>query len=213
MIVKVCGIGDIENAKQIAALDIDMIGLNFYKPSSRYVTVEQAKKLASNMSVDVYKVGVFVNEEIEVVRLIYDQVGLDYIQLHGDESLSYCQELSKTCKVIKVFRVDDDFDMSVVYSFEACSAYFLFDTKTKSFGGSGKEFNWKILNAYTGATPFFLSGGIGPESAQAVNEWTHDAYIGIDINSKFERKPAVKNIEEVKQFVGTIKESFKQKNL
>jgi len=213
MIIKVCGIGEIENVKQIAALDIDMIGFNFYKPSSRYISVEQAKMLASKVRSGISKVGVFVNEELNHVRSVYDQVELDYAQLHGDESLAYCNELSKTCKVIKVFRVDDDFDMSVVYPFETCSAYFLFDTKTKLFGGSGKEFNWEILKAYKGATPFLLSGGIGPESAEAVHNWTHDAYVGVDINSKFEVKPAIKNVAEVNQFAETIKESFKQKNL
>jgi len=213
MIIKVCGISEIENTKQIAALDVDMVGFNFYKPSSRYISVQQAKILASSIGSSIKKVGVFVNESLEQVQSIYRLVNLDYAQLHGDESLNYCDELSKTCKIIKVFRVDEGFDLSVVYPYETCASYFLFDTKTKSFGGSGKEFNWDILHEYKGATPFLLSGGIGPESAEAVDKWHHDAYIGVDINSKFELQPALKNVAEVKQFSRTIKKSFKQKNL
>lgn len=211
MKVKVCGLREFENTQKISALPIDMIGFNFYPPSSRYISVTQAKKLGELIPSEVAKVGVFVNEDLEKVKCIYTEVGLDFVQLHGDESLDYCAEISKTCQVIKVFRVDETFDMSEVYPFEACTAYFLFDTKTKLFGGSGKEFNWDILYEYKGETSFLLSGGIGPDSNIAVKLWKHKAYIGVDINSRFELEPAIKNVAEVAKFIDDIKEIKKKK--
>jgi len=203
MITKVCGLRDKENIKNVCASDIDMIGLNFYPLSSRYVAAYDEETIAVIPNY-IKKVGVFVNAELSFITDKIRTYKLDYVQLHGDEDISYCEEISKLCRVIKVFRIDDSFDWTVVPSFSRVAEYYLFDTKTPAFGGSGKKFGWDILENYTEATPFLLSGGIGPADAIMINQFQHPQFVGIDINSKFEIAPAVKSKQLIDTFLTVL---------
>lgn len=200
MIIKVCGLRDKKNIEDICSLDIQMLGLNFYKPSSRYVPLYEEDTI-SQIPDSIAKVGVFVKEDLDTLKEKVESFGLDYIQLHGDESPAYCESASEIAKVIKVFRVDEDFQFSEISKYEGLVEYFLFDTKTKQFGGSGKQFSWEKLDEYKGTTPFLLSGGIGPNDHEAINQISHKVFVGIDINSQFEVAPVIKSKSQIDTFI------------
>ncbi len=204
MVIKVCGIKSSENVELLSTLKIDMVGLNFYPPSVRYISSDIPSDRFDTLPASVKKVGVFVNESIDTVNTIAAKFGLDYIQLHGDEDIDYCKQISKQHKIIKVFRIDEDSDLSLVSNFSFAD-YFLFDTATKHFGGSGKKFDWSKLKEYSGNTPFLLSGGIGPDDASSILEDIHPQYVGIDINSKFESAPGIKDADLLVPFVESIR--------
>jgi len=203
MIVKVCGMRDAQNINNICQLDIHWIGLNFYKPSSRFIA-KYEKESIDQIPKHIKRVGVFVNENIESILQIVEQYELDYVQLHGDESPLFCKNIGQICKIIKVFRIDETFNMSRTSDYSTVVDYFLFDTNTKQFGGSGKKFNWDILSTYEGTTPFLLSGGIGPTDTDELLQLNHPQYAGIDINSKFEIAPAIKSKALIETFLTTL---------
>jgi phosphoribosylanthranilate isomerase len=196
MIVKVCGL---RLEDQIEELDlfkyIDWLGFIFYEKSKRYI---DSAPLSLNSS---KKVGVFVNEELESIVKIAEENKLDILQLHGDEKADFCLFLKSKYVLVKAFGMDEDFDFKLLADYEGKVDYFLFDTKTKGYGGSGNLFDWSILNKYNLSTPFFLSGGISMESLHAIKKFQHKSFIGIDLNSKFENNPGDKNIELVKTFL------------
>lgn len=204
MIVKVCGMRDRQNIQDICALSINMIGLNFYPQSSRYIAQYDAASI-ERIPKHVKRVGVFVNASYDFLLDRIETFSLDYIQLHGDESVDYCSLVKESCPVIKVFRIDESFEMSSITEFENEADYFLFDTRCKSYGGSGKKFNWDMLDQYTGQKGFMLSGGIGPEDALALCQFKHDQFVGIDINSKFELAPAIKSKDSINTFLTVLK--------
>jgi len=148
-------------------------------------------------------VGVFVNESATKVFELADKFKLDYIQLHGDEDQIFCSKIAEKISVIKVFRIDEGFDFSLIEKYTSAS-YFLFDTQTKHYGGSGKKFNWEKLNKYSGKTPFLLSGGIGPNDVDQILAISHPQFVGIDINSKFESSPGIKDKSLVLPFLFKI---------
>ena len=195
MIVKVCGMREAENIRKVEALGIDLIGFIFWPKSSRYVS-ERPAYLPTNCK----RVGVFVDEDIEVVKKIAHDYALDYIQLHGHESTAYCAQL-KGLKLIKAFNIATAEDFGQTKSYEKLVDYFLFDAKGKSVGGNGTKFEWSVLDNYHGPTPFILSGGIGPNDATSVRRFHHPQLAGIDLNSKFEDAPALKNIQKLKTFL------------
>lgn len=203
MVVKVCGIKTKENVELISKLNIDMIGLNFYPPSVRYIDSDVPADHFDILPKEIKKVGVFVNESLENIESLASKFRLDYIQLHGDEDVEFCKSVSKEYKIIKVFRVDDQTDFTKIseYSF---AHYYLFDTATKHFGGSGKKFDWSKLDEYKGSTPFLLSGGIGPEDGNTISAYIHPQYQGIDINSKFESTPGIKDSQLIIPFIGQL---------
>ena len=184
-----------ENIREVEALDIDLIGFIFWPKSSRYVS-ERPAYLPTNCK----RVGVFVDEDIEVVKKIAHDYALDYIQLHGHESTAYCAQL-KGLKLIKAFNIATAKDFEQTKSYEKLVDYFLFDAKGKSVGGNGTKFEWSVLDDYHGPTPFILSGGIGPDDATSVRRFHHPQLAGIDLNSKFEDAPALKNIQKLKTFL------------
>lgn len=198
MLVKVCGIKTKDNFKAISKLPISMIGLNFYKPSPRYVNTDVLDNSILNTTIK--KVGVFVNEKASVIKRIALDYKLNYLQLHGNESVEYCKELANILPVIKVFSVNSNFDFNTTKGFEMAD-YFLFDTKVDSFGGSGKKFDWAILKNYKGTIPFLLAGGISPLDYDAISNINHSQFKGIDINSKFEIAPGIKNSTQIKNFL------------
>ncbi len=203
MIVKVCGIVSKENLEDISTLDFAMIGFNFYPPSKRFLqSVIHLKK-------DNFKrVGVFVNCPISRLKDIVQEHRLDFIQLHGDETPDYCTAASAIAPIIKVFGVHESFDFNICKQFTATSKYFLFDTFTKAYGGSGNKFDWSVLNNYNLETEFILSGGISIEDIPAIHEISHPKFIGVDLNSRFELEAGIKDVNKLKQFKhGILKDS------
>jgi len=201
MIIKVCGITQPEQYNELSCLNTDMIGFNFYTKSPRYID----HPIHADTNGAAKNVGVFVNATIGNVMDKVTTHKLDFVQLHGDEPPEYCREIMDRVEIIKVFRVDYSFDFAVTKVFDDSATYFLFDTKTPLFGGSGEKFDWQKLNEYTGNTPFIISGGIKPADADEILRIKHDQFAGIDINSGFEESPGIKNIESIKQFLKYIK--------
>lgn len=204
MIIKVCGIKTIENIRFLSNAGIDMVGLNFYEPSVRYISENTDSSIFDTFHHSVKRVGVFVNEDQETILEKSRKFKLDYAQLHGDEDDDFCNTLSRQIPIIKVFRIDESFDFRIIDQYTAAS-YFLFDTQTKNYGGSGKKFDWKVLEQYQGNKPFLLSGGIGPDDHKLITEIDHPQFAGIDINSKFESNPGVKDPNLILPFIDTLR--------
>lgn len=178
------------------------MGFIFYPQSKRYV-----EQLPAYLPDNAKRVGVFVNESLETILEKAALFQLDIVQLHGDETPDFCKMLGQhDIQVMKAFGIADSFPTEKIASYEGLCNYFLFDTQTSAFGGSGKKFNWNILQNYQGNTPFLLSGGIGPDDTEAVQEFSHPMCIGIDINSQFELSPANKDIQSIKQFLKSLKQ-------
>jgi phosphoribosylanthranilate isomerase len=211
-IVKVCGMRDADNIREVEKCSmfndqcsIDFMGFIFYPKSSRYVSEKPAY-----LPTKCKRVGVFVDEDIEQVKRIADEYALDYIQLHGHESPSYISQLCSLCgdsiATIKAFNIATKEDLEATKPYEGLVDDFLFDTKGKSVGGNGQKFDWSVLADYVGETPFLLSGGIGPDDAESVKAFHHPKCIGIDLNSKFEVEPALKDIQKLKVFLEKMQE-------
>ena len=200
--IKVCGMKFPDNREAVENLSIDFLGYIFYPPSKRYVGDIPDEKLFRSTKPGV---GVFVNENAYAIFGYAKKLRLNWIQLHGKENPQTCQLLkNQGLKIIKAFSVNEDFQFHKTKLFEQVADYFLFDTKSNLPGGSGKKFNWEILEGYTGNVPFFLSGGIGPEDAKNIRQINHPQFAGVDLNSGFEDKPGIKNIEKIKEFIVKI---------
>ena len=200
--IKVCGMREAENIREVEALGIDMMGFIFWPKSSRYVS-ERPDYLPKHVK----RVGVFVNEAPEQVKRQAADYRLDYIQLHGQESpeqISHLSPLTSHLSIIKAFNIATAEDLLQTQPYEGLVNLFLFDTKGKSVGGNGEKFDWDVLDAYHGSTPFLLSGGIGPDDAERVNAFHHPKCIGIDLNSRFELSPGLKDINKLKEFLKKI---------
>jgi len=204
MIIKVCGIKTEENILFLSKSSIDMVGLNFYQPSIRYVPEEFDPEFFDILPSHIKRVGVFVNERHDNILRLSKKFKLDYAQLHGDENSEFCKKLSEWIPIIKVFRIDDGFEFSSINAF-AIATYFLFDTQTKNYGGSGKKFDWNKLKDYRGKIPFLLSGGIGPDSQEQLVKINHSQFVGIDINSKFESEPGIKDKSLILPFLESMR--------
>ena len=208
MKIKVCGNTEIEQLKQLNNFDIDYAGLIFYDQSPRYALNKLSGKEVTESGISKTKVGVFVNATEEEIMKQVDDFGLDMVQLHGDETASFCNRISDHIKVIKAFRIAD-FDANVdwlVKEYDEVCDYYLFDKGSAGlYGGTGQKFNWDILKKSVIGKPFFLSGGIERNDAEALKKFTHPFFYGIDVNSRFETSPGVKNIELIKEFVKELK--------
>lgn len=206
MMIKLCGINTRNNFLDLDKLDLDMIGLNFYPASSRYVEDNTAMAdLAGNVPTSIKKAGVFVHEELDEVEWRAASFSLDYLQLHGDEDLSYCTAAQQIGKVIKVFRIGKSFDFSIITPFESVASYFIFDTDTEEYGGSGTSFDWSLLQQYRGQTKFLIAGGISPNDVEKIKVFKHPAFAGIDINSQFEFAKGNKDMRQVYEFINALK--------
>ena len=193
--IKVCGMRDAENICQVEALGIDMMGFIFYPKSSRYVS-----KHPEYLPTKCKRVGVFVDEDVENIMKIADDYALDFIQLHGHESIEEVMKL-QDWNVIKAFNIATKEDLEKTAPYAGLVDYFLFDTKGPSAGGNGEKFDWSILDAYNDDTPFLLSGGIGPDDAERILNYHHPKCIGFDLNSRFEIEPGIKDIIKLKTFL------------
>ena len=191
-----------ENISDLLKLQPDFIGFIFYPKSKRYMDENLPEIDFGNT----LKTGVFVDEHSDKVLETAQKYRLDVLQLHGNESPEYCQNLKKkSYQIIKVFSVGTDFNFNRCVDYEGIVDLFLFDTKGKLPGGNGQVFNWDILSAYDLKTPFLLSGGIGLQHLSVIKNFAHPQLIGIDVNSGFEIRPAYKNIDELKTFFHEIR--------
>jgi phosphoribosylanthranilate isomerase len=201
MKLKVCGMKYIENIKSVADFNPDYLGFIFYEHSQR-----NFKGVIPSLPKSIKKTGVFVNEKVSIVLSTIKKYQLEAVQLHGDESVPYIQELksqfSDKIEIIKVVGLNTKVQFEQLIPFENEVDYFLFDTKGKNRGGNGIKFDWSILKGYPFTTPFFLSGGIGSNDVELVKniKVTGLPIYAIDINSKFEDKPGEKNINKVTKF-------------
>jgi phosphoribosylanthranilate isomerase len=194
---------DTENIREVEQLSIDWMGFIFWPKSRRYVSTRP-----TYLPQNVKRVGVFVDENPETIKQMVDDYALDIIQLHGHESpeqISQFPILNPQLSIIKAFNIATVEDLSQTKPYEDLADYFLFDTKATFPGGSGRQFDWSILNAYNSETPFLLSGGIGPDDAERVRAFHHPRCIGIDLNSRFEIEPALKDTYQLKEFIKQIR--------
>ncbi|NNC49704.1 MAG: tryptophan synthase subunit beta [Flaviramulus sp.] len=205
MKLKVCGMKYQDNIEQVAALQPDYLGFIFYEKSARHFEADNMPELPKSIK----KTGVFVNADINLVIKKINKHNLQAIQLHGKESPEYCKQLrQENIEIVKVFSIKDEFDFSVLTPFEDIVDYFLFDTKGKLPGGNGYAFDWTILNNYPSTTPFFLSGGIGLNQIDDINKFKKSVAskycYALDVNSKFEIEPGIKNISDLKIFKNNL---------
>lgn len=217
-IIKICGLTDPLNIEAVANLKVDLIGLIFYVNSPRYIRGNSLanwfKEKGNNQIGLSKKVGVFVNEDITEIIAKCIAFDLDFIQLHGDENPAYMEALHcnlienqlNHLKIIKAFGISESFDFKTLAEFDIFISYFLFDTKTEMKGGSGLKFPWSKLEEYVGNTRFLLSGGIGPLDYAEVKNLNHPKFAGIDLNSKFELLPGLKNISLLQVFINCLNE-------
>ena len=204
MLVKVCGMREPENIEKVAQLGVDMMGFIFYPKSPRFASQSVDRTTADK---NVCRVGVFVNESVELISDKIQLFDLDAVQLHGNESRELCEQLHEQnglLKVIKAISVSTAGDIQKYKEYVGAVDYFLFDTKCKTVGGSGQQFDWQVLENYDGDVPFILSGGIGPEDVERISNFHHPKCIGIDLNSKFEMEPGLKDVEMLKTFLENI---------
>lgn len=206
MIVKVCGMREAENIRAVEALGVDWMGFIFWEHSSRCVSQRPAY-----LPTRAKRVGVFVDASLDVVCQHVEAFGLDVVQLHGSESPAYLRDLRNALAgavlIVKAFSIATRDDLSQTSLYEGLADYFLFDTKAQLVGGNGRKFDWSVLAHYDGSTPFLLSGGIGPDDASRLSAFSHPRLAGIDLNSRFEAAPALKNVELLKQFLYDIQQN------
>ena len=207
MKIKICGMKYPENIIEIAKLKPDYLGFIFWEKSSRFFD-----GIFPEISESIEKVGVFVDADLDEIISKINQYKLDLVQLHGKEIASFCKELkSKNIKIIKAFSIDSDFDFEKLNEYEEVCDYFLFDTKGKLPGGNGSVFDWNLLEKYKLNKPYFLSGGIGLQEVAKVKEFIKSDIskncIAIDVNSKFEIEPGLKNEKEVLKFKKLLNEN------
>lgn len=196
MKLKVCGMRERQNIVELGSVSPDFIGFIFYQKSPRYVGRADFETLPATTK----RVGVFVNPTENEVKEKVGEFELDIIQLHGDEPVEFVMKLQKTgLSVIKVFSVMDELPLEKMKNYEPYVDFFLLDTKTPAYGGSGEKFDWRMLERYNLSKPFFLSGGIDLDDIEEVKNLKSDKLYAIDVNSRFETAPGVKNIEKIKE--------------
>lgn len=230
LIVKVCGMRDGENIRQVAELGVDYIGMIFWEKSPRNVTmipthagiIPDRSSLSEQISdhpspftpnPSPKRVGVFVDEMPQNIITRVVNFKLDMVQFHGHETPTLIRNLRRTLdpdirpgiQFIKAISVENRDDIAAYKDYADCIDYFLFDTKCLTVGGSGQQFDWSLLSAYDGDVPFLLSGGIGPDDAERLRAFHHPKCIGIDLNSRFETEPGTKDINKLKTFLQEIR--------
>ncbi|MEP6646313.1 MAG: phosphoribosylanthranilate isomerase [Saprospiraceae bacterium] len=205
MKIKICGMKGPENIREVAGLQPDFMGFILYQESPRFIQKNILNSSLTTIPSTIQKTGVFVNELLENVLKTGSNYSLDLIQLHGNETAQYCQLASMNIPVMKAFALHDHFDFDEISAFQPSCTYFLFDTKTNGYGGSGKTFEWKLIEKYKLDTPFFLSGGIGLKNIETALHISHPMFYGVDLNSKLETSPGIKNIGECKKIIELIR--------
>lgn len=206
LMLKVCGMRDAMNIREAAQLMPDFMGFIFYPASPRYVGQENISDRLKSLPGKIKKAGVFVDENPGSLVSIMNINDLDIVQLHGNESQGYCELLKKEGLVImKSIRVGKEFDFRDMAPFIGVADYFLFDTKGTTYGGTGVPFEWEVLNDYPYEVPFFLSGGVGIENIDGVKRLRSKQLMAIDVNSRIESAPGIKDIEKLKILQARLK--------
>jgi phosphoribosylanthranilate isomerase len=206
MKIKVCGITRREDLLKLVEYQVDYAGFIFYEKSPRFAGNKLDPRTIRETTA-IKKVGVFVDAPLEVIRRTIIDYGLDMVQLHGDETPGYCASID--IPVVKAFRVRTNINWDAIKPYIAVTDHFMFDTDTgNAFGGTGIQFNWELLDTYPYDHPFFLSGGIGPEHLVQLQAFDFPALFAVDVNSRFETHPGVKDMEKVKPFVEQIKSTI-----
>lgn len=212
MRIKVCGMTSTEQVLQLDEMGVEFAGFIFYPKSPRYVYKfmprPEVKKIKGK---SINKVGVFVNATVEEVLQTVDDCGLHLVQLHGDETPKYCEKIANYVGVVKAFRLrEEDNVLWKVKDYMDIADMFLFDTEGAGYGGTGKQFDWNILRGLRIGKPFFLSGGIGPEDAEKLSQFAREPVakdlFSIDVNSKFEITPGIKDMEALTRFIPLVKQ-------
>lgn len=201
--IKVCGMREAENIREVEALGIDLMGFIFWPKSKRFISAKPG-----DLPTRCKRVGVFVDQmPKDICKYVYEY-RLDMIQLHGNESPTFIEhmraslrDVNPNIKIIKAINIASKEDLVKADDYQDSADCLLFDTKGKSVGGNGLQFDWDVLKEYKGKLPFLLSGGIDPEDANKIKAFHHDKFIGIDLNSRFESEPGIKNIEKLKEFI------------
>lgn len=211
--IKVCGMRDADNIRDVESLGVDLMGFVFYDGSKRNVT-DMPTYLPSRCR----RVGVFVNADIPYIIYRAREFGLDFVQLHGDETAEYITALHRALadvglagvKIIRAVAIGSENDVRRAQEWDGCADMLLFETPSANYGGSGTAFDWTLLSGYNGHTPFLLAGGIGTESLDALRSFSHTKWAGVDLNSKFETAPGLKDTGTLRHFVERLRteESF-----
>lgn len=210
MRIKVCGMTDLQQMHQLGTLGVEFAGMIFYPRSPRFILRHLNGEQVKRARLKVYKVGVFVNAAYDEILNHIENFGLDMVQLHGDETPRFCEKVSNYIQTIKAFRIGEDENIAwkIKDYRDSCDMY-LFDTMAAVYGGTGKKFNWDLLRGQQFEKPFFLSGGIGPNDVAAFQSFRTDPIcnnlFALDVNSKFEISPGVKNMELVRSFVEAVR--------
>lgn len=202
MIVKVCGMREPDNIREVETLQPTMIGFICWDKSPRYVAT------VPSYLPKCQRVCVFVNPSINYALQMADSFKADYLQLHGSETPDFCQELKHATglKIIKSISIANSADIEKSKEYQGVADILLFDTKCATVGGSGVKFDWSVIENYDGTTPFLLSGGIGPDDAESILSIKHPMFAGVDLNSRFESAPAMKDVLKLKEFITEIRD-------
>jgi phosphoribosylanthranilate isomerase len=206
MKIKICGMKFPKNIQEIAALKPDFMGFIFYPKSKRFVGEDFSPKSLEKLPSTIEKVAVFVNEDVNRIIEIQNKFSFDFVQLHGNETVVECEILKENnIKIIKAFSVDNYFNFNEVVAYQTACDYFLFDTKTPKYGGSGKSFDWELLEKYTLSKPFFLSGGLSIHNIGKIKYTNYPMLVGLDFNSRLEDSNTKKITEEVSELIEKIR--------
>lgn len=202
MKIKVCGLREPGNILEIIQNDIDFIGHIFYEKSTRFISKNPQITLPENIK----KTGVFVNDTVDNIFKKITDYELNVVQLHGNETPEFCRTLyMQGIQLIKAFSVDESFDFEKTTPYQPFCKYFLFDSSGQFYGGNGTLFNWELLKKYNNELPFFLSGGIGPEHIDDILALRNTNMAGIDVNSRFESAPGIKDVNSINKMVQKIR--------
>ena len=208
--IKICGMRETENIREVSELMPDLLGFIFYSQSQRYAGELLDPAAISRIPENIRKTGVFVNSDIQEILFTVGKYSLDTVQLHGNETPDECYRLrEKGIRIIKAFGIKESKDFKQCNDFVLAADYFLFDTSNSGYGGSGIKFDWRLLDDYKLDKPFFLSGGISPDDIGNIMEIKNDAFAGVDLNSRFEIKPGLKDTEILKTFISDLRLHFK----
>jgi phosphoribosylanthranilate isomerase len=212
MKLKVCGLTQAAQMEEAYALGVDYVGMVLYEGSKRSLVPQLEREAAAIKELPVAKVGVFVNERCDRILELVEELGLTSVQLHGDETPEFCHTVRQRVNIIKAFRIGPDTDIdALVKPYHDVCDFFLFDTHSDAYGGSGESFDWSLLEKALVDKLFFLSGGIGPDDVQKLRDFYHPFHYGIDINSRFETRPGEKDFDRLRHFVEEVKAGEKDR--
>jgi phosphoribosylanthranilate isomerase len=203
--IKICGMRNPRNIREISRLSPDYMGFIFYSRSKRYAGNLSARELM-DLPDSIRKVGVFVNHSTDDVMATCRQMGIRTVQLHGDESPEYCRSMKNSgFEVFKAFNVSGEAELKVMGDYQDSCDFILMDAEGEGYGGTGVKFDWSCLGDYNHDMPFFLSGGIGPEDADRILKLNHPRLYGVDLNSRFETEPGIKKRDVLEEFIRKIR--------